>query len=183
MRALEDAGVRWWQVAGPPNMVLCSTPLEVAAAVERAAAAGRLAVLCVFSEGCYACRTLAPKLRQIAEAHADAVTFVKVNGTAPAGGDQESGGNGNGGSGNGGGGDSDLGAWARSALGVDRLPWFMLYAPGDWEAGRPAAAFTASLRPDKLAMLRKEIGGAAARVPAASAAAAGQTAAAVASAR
>jgi hypothetical protein len=141
---------------------------EVAAALERASAQGRLAVLCVFSEGCYACRALAPKLRQLAEAHADTATFVKLNATAPEG---EAQGVGGGGGGGGGGGDSaDLGAWARSALGVDRLPWFLIYAPGDWAAGRPSASFTASLRPERLALLRREVERRACRVPAAAAA-------------
>lgn len=154
-------------------MLLCSaSPTEVAAAAERASAAGRLAVLCVFSEGCYACRSLAPKLRQIAEAHADAVTFVKVNGTAPEGEPPQRQGAASAGSGEEAADSADLGAWARSALGVDRLPWFLIYAPGDWAAGRPSASFTASLRPDKLAMLRREIERRAARVPAGLAAAA-----------
>jgi hypothetical protein len=156
-------------------MVLCSacSPDEVSRALERASARGRLAVLCVFSEGCYACRSLSPKLRQIAELHMGTTTFIKLNGTAPEGeaaavaapssplasaaeaADS-----------------ADLGAWARSYLGVDRLPWFLIYAPGDWAAGSPSASFTASLRPEKLALLRREIERNAARVPAAAAAAA-----------
>jgi hypothetical protein len=123
---------------------LASSPADVAVHAERASAAGRVAVVCVFSEGCYACRSLSPKLRQIAELNSADATFIKVNCTPTDEEERQQE-------------EGAMAAWARSSLGVDRLPWFLVYGPGDWAAGRPRASFTASLRPEKLALLRREI--------------------------
>ena len=76
---------------------------------------------------CPACRSLAPKLRQLAADNPD-VDFVTVNGEASP----------------------EMSA-AVEALGVDRLPFFAVYRKG----GERVSAFACNLR--RVAVLRAEI--------------------------
>merc|ERR1711924_488851 len=60
------------------------------------------------SPGCWACKTLKPKLHQIMGEHEDKVVFVSINGEeAPE---------------------------LCQALAVDRLPWFQLYRAGELQS-------------------------------------------------
>lgn len=93
----------------------------------RAGALGKLLVVNFFNESCYACRVLHPKLTQIAASNPD-VLFMKANASDPQ-------------------------LHVLSAqLGIDRLPWFQLYLDSNL-----VTEFTASLNPEKLAMLRRSI--------------------------
>ena len=81
---------------------------------------------------CPACRSLAPKLRQLAADNPD-VDFVTVNGEASP----------------------EMGA-AVEALGVDRLPFFAVYREAAAGGGRErVSAFACNLR--RVAVLRAEI--------------------------
>ena len=79
---------------------------------------------------CPACRSLAPKLRQLAADNPD-VDFVTVNGEASP----------------------EMSA-AVEALGVDRLPYFAVYRKGSG-GGERVSAFACNLR--RVAVLRAEI--------------------------
>lgn len=81
-----------------------------------------------FVPACPACRSLAPKLRQLAADNPD-VDFVTVNGEASP----------------------EMSA-AVEALGVDRLPYFAVYRKG---TGERVSAFACNLR--RVAVLRAEI--------------------------
>lgn len=88
----------------------------------------RLTVLEFYVPACPACRSLAPKLRQLAADNPD-VDFVTVNGEASA----------------------EMSA-AVEALGVDRLPYFAVYRK---DGGERVSAFACNLR--RVAVLRAEI--------------------------
>lgn len=93
----------------------------------RAGALGKLLVVNFFNESCYACRSLHPKLVQIALNHPD-VVFCKLNAGAPQ-------------------------LHVLSAqLGIDRLPWFQFYVDS-----KLATEFAASLNPEKLQALRDAV--------------------------
>jgi thiol-disulfide isomerase/thioredoxin len=118
-----------WEVDCPANMINVSSLQELVHTVEaeQDPASGRLVVVNFFAPECYACKSLQPKLRQIAGNNPD-VLFVKVNGLT-----------------------GDLQAYCES-MGITRIPYFHFY-----RANKRVAEFTANMRPDKLALLRAEI--------------------------
>lgn len=125
--AAERKGLAWWEADCPPNMRGAATFDELRAAVERAPE-DQLVVVNFFAPECYACRSLQPKLRQLAAQHPH-VAFVKVNGL---GGD-------------------DLRAYVE-AMQIDKIPYFHFY-----KANARVAEFTANMRPERLALLRAEL--------------------------
>lgn len=118
-----------WEVDCPPNMTNVASLQELVDAVEaeQDPSSGRLVVVNFFAPECYACKSLQPKLRQIASNNPD-VLFVKVNGLQ-----------------------GDLQQYCES-MGITRIPYFHFY-----RANKRVAEFTANMRPEKLAMLRAEI--------------------------
>lgn len=118
-----------WEVDCPANMINVGSLQELVDTVEaeQDPASGRLVVVNFFAPECYACKSLQPKLRQIAGNNPD-VLFVKVNGLT-----------------------GDLQAYCES-MGITRIPYFHFY-----RANKRVAEFTANMRPEKLAMLRTEI--------------------------
>lgn len=118
-----------WEVDCPANMINVGSLQELVdtVAAEQDPASGRLVVVNFFAPECYACKSLQPKLRQIAGNNPD-VLFVKVNGLT-----------------------GDLQAYCES-MGITRIPYFHFY-----RANKRVAEFTANMRPEKLAMLRAEI--------------------------
>ena len=68
----------------------------------------RLVVVSFWSPGCWACKTLKPKLHQILGEHEDKVVFLSINGEeAPE---------------------------LSRAHAVDRLPWFHMYRAGELQS-------------------------------------------------
>lgn len=120
----EASGQPWWEVDCPDNMrnVACLEELRVA--VESAPG---LVVVNFFAPECYACRSMQPKLRQIARAN-PGVLFLKVNGLV-----------------------GDLKQYVED-MEISRIPFFHLY-----RSNRRVAAFSANMRPEKLQLLRGEI--------------------------
>ena len=101
----------WWGVEeadtprAEPRAV--RSPAELRASLENAPA-DRLVVVSFWSPGCWACKTLKPKLHQILGEHEDKVVFLSINGEeAPE---------------------------LCRALAVDRLPWFHLYRAGELQS-------------------------------------------------
>ncbi|KAF8061095.1 thioredoxin-like 1-2 [Scenedesmus sp. PABB004] len=123
----ERSGLPWWEVDCPANMVSVASLDELQARVEGECAAGRLVVVNFFAPECYACKSMQPKLRQIARDNPAAV-FVKVNGLV-----------------------GDLQAYCED-MGITRIPFFHFY-----RANKRVAAFSANMRPERLALLRAEI--------------------------
>lgn len=113
----------------PVNMRNVASLQELVDAVEaeQDPSTGRLVVVNYFAPECYACKSLQPKLRQIA-ANNPEVLFIKVNGLQ-----------------------GDLQQYCES-MGITRIPYFHFY-----RFNKRVAEFTANLRPDKLSMLRAEI--------------------------
>lgn len=101
--------------------------LIAAVEAEQCPSTGRLVVVNFFAPECYACKSLQPKLRQIACNNPD-VLFVKVNGL-----------------------EGDLQQYCED-MQITRIPYFHFY-----RANKRVAEFTANMRPDKLALLRAEI--------------------------
>lgn len=118
---------KWWEVDCPSNMLNVGSVQEMQAAIANASSAGVLAVVNFFAEECYACRSLQPKLRQMAR-DAPEVVFIKVNGSV-----------------------DELRAYCEQA-GITRIPYFHLYCGGE-----RVSHFTANMRPEKLKLLRSEI--------------------------
>ena len=58
-------------------MLMVGTPADLEQTLRQALTTHRLCVVDWFAPWCHACRSLYPKLRQIAEQHAD-VLFIKV---------------------------------------------------------------------------------------------------------
>lgn len=129
-----------YELPSPPNVSAARTVADLEAAVagtfppSSSSNSGgdgdltRLTVLEFFVPACPACRSLAPKLRQLAADNPD-VDFVTVNGEASP----------------------EMSA-AVEALGVDRLPYFAVYRKG---TGERVSAFACNLR--RVAVLRAEI--------------------------
>lgn len=72
----------WWE-GGPPNMVTLAEEKDMKQILQQATMRGfegecQLVVFEAYSKGCHACRSLFPKLKQIAEQHSD-VIFVKMD--------------------------------------------------------------------------------------------------------
>ena len=112
----------------PPNMVNVDDPSQIAAALASESHA-RLVVVNFFSPECYACRSMQPKLRQIArDAGSERVVFLKVNGYVDS-----------------------LREFCE-AEGITQIPYFHFY-----RAGARVAAFSANMQPEKLRLLRRQI--------------------------
>ncbi|KAK9804101.1 hypothetical protein WJX73_007533 [Symbiochloris irregularis] len=102
----------WWEAEGPKNFVTASSPQHLR---DILSTVGSLVVADYFSSWCTACRSLFPKLRQLAENNPD-VLFVKVNIGSP-----------------------DLSDMAQR-MGISSLPYFQFY-----KDGKVATQFTANL--------------------------------------
>lgn len=120
-------GTAWWEVECPPNMDNVASLDQLKTTVETECAAGKLVVVNFFAPECYACKSMQPKLRQIARDNPDAV-FLKVNGLV-----------------------GDLLQYVE-AMQITRIPYFHFY-----KNNKRVAEFSANMRPDKLALLRAEI--------------------------
>lgn len=123
----QEAEAKWWEVDCPSNMVNVSTVQELHSAIAAASSAGVLAVVNFFAEECYACRSLQPKLRQMAR-DAPEVAFIKVNGSK-----------------------EELRAYCEQ-MDITRIPYFHLHRDG-----QRVAHFTANMQPEKLRLLRSQI--------------------------
>ncbi|WIA23456.1 hypothetical protein OEZ85_000206 [Tetradesmus obliquus] len=122
-----NTGAAWWEVECPPNMINVASLDQLKTTVEGECAAGKLVVVNFFAPECYACKSMQPKLRQIARDNPDAV-FLKVNGLV-----------------------GDLMQYVE-AMQITRIPYFHFY-----KNNKRVAEFSANMRPDKLALLRAEI--------------------------
>jgi thioredoxin-like negative regulator of GroEL len=119
---------RRWEVDCPINMENVHSLEQLQGAVEGANAAGQLVVVQFFASDCYACKSMQPKMRQIARDNGD-VKFCKLNGAAS----------------------EELRRYCED-MSIDRIPYFPLYADG-----RRVAHFSANMRPEKLTQLRSAI--------------------------
>jgi thioredoxin-like negative regulator of GroEL len=117
-----------WQQNAPANMVLVNSHEELQFCIEQAQHQQKLLVVNYFGEQCYACKSLYPKLCQIARDNYD-VLFAKVNLTQ-----------------------SDHVRLLLEEQGITTVPFFQLY-----QFGVVVSKFSASLNPQKLAVLRAEI--------------------------
>ncbi|KAI8474153.1 MAG: hypothetical protein J3K34DRAFT_409011 [Monoraphidium minutum] len=122
-----DGAAPWWEADLPPNMELVGSEQELSAAIARGTAAGRLVVVNFFSPECYACKSMQPKLRQIARER-EGTLFLKVDGARDG-----------------------LREYCE-AQGVTKIPYFQLY-----RGGARVAEFSANMRPEKLALLRAQL--------------------------
>lgn len=94
---------RRWEVDCPDNMVNVRDLQQLQQLVEDSNAAGRLAVVQFFASDCYACKSMQPKMRQIARDHGE-VLFIKLNGAAS----------------------EELGKYCED-MQIDRIPYFHFY--------------------------------------------------------
>lgn len=122
---MAEMGLKWHQQ--PSSIVSCSTPEQFKQMVEQASQEGRLLVAKMFTEDCYVCKSLYPKMRKIAADNSD-VIWVKLNGSDPA----------------------MVGLFA--SLGVTKVPLFHMVLDGQL-----VAELSASLSPEKLARFRAEL--------------------------
>lgn len=123
----EKTGQSWWEIDCPANMVNVQSLAELKTLVEAESTSNKLVVVNFFAPECYACKSLQPKLRQIARDNPDAL-FLKVNGLV-----------------------GDLMEYVE-AMEITRIPYFHFY-----KNNKRVAEFSANMRPEKLAMLRAEI--------------------------
>jgi thiol-disulfide isomerase/thioredoxin len=126
-KAAEKSGVAWWEVDCPGNMINVQSLEELKTLVEAETTTNKLVVVNFFAPECYACKSLQPKLRQIARDNPDAL-FLKVNGLV-----------------------GDLMEYIE-AMEITRIPYFHFY-----KNNKRVAEFSANMRPEKLALLRAEI--------------------------
>lgn len=126
-KAAEQAGIPWYERERPANMCLLSNEEEVHQLMKAADEEGHLLVMDFFTTECYACKTLYPKLKQIAGENPD-VKFAKINGF------------------------NELLRPFFDQSGVTKVPFFHLYRNKE-----VVSKFSASLSPEKLAQLRSEI--------------------------
>ncbi|GBF87553.1 thioredoxin-like protein, chloroplastic [Raphidocelis subcapitata] len=124
----EAASLPWWEVDCPPNMVNVETVEQLASSLELAAAADKLAVVAFFSPECYGCRSLQPKLRQLARDSQERAVFLKVNGYT-----------------------EELRDYC-DRQGITQIPFFHFY-----RHGALVAAFSANMQPEKLRLLRRQL--------------------------
>ena len=118
----------WHKAAASANLLTAASAKEFKSIV-LSAAPSTLVVADFFSPSCHACRSMWPKLKQVA-ANSPDVTFVKID-TAQA-----------------------EGAALADGLGVSKLPWFVFFEGG---SGEQVASFTANLA--TINTLRAEIAG------------------------
>jgi thioredoxin-like negative regulator of GroEL len=110
-------------------MVNVDAPEQIEAAALGAESHARLVVVAFFSPECYACRSMQPKLRQIArDAGPGRVVMLKVNGYTDG-----------------------LREYCE-AEGITQIPYFHFY-----RSGARVAAFSANMQPEKLRLLRRTI--------------------------
>ncbi|KAK9814831.1 hypothetical protein WJX72_012322 [[Myrmecia] bisecta] len=124
----EAAGKGWWEACAADNMHTVSSVAEFKQHMKQARSQNKLIVTKYFAPWCHACRSLYPKLQQLARQNSE-VLFIKVNAGEP-----------------------ELHKLCEQ-LGVDRLPYFHFYKG---EEGL-VSQFAANLTPSKLAKLRAEI--------------------------
>lgn len=120
-------GLKWWEGERPANMVPISNRSELLGLLKEAKSQNKLALVNYFTEDCYTCRSLHPKLKRIASDNPD-IVILKVNGSIPS-----------------------LQPLFEEQ-GIRKVPLFQFV-----KAGQVKAEFTASLNPEKLALLRAEI--------------------------
>lgn len=80
-RAAVNADNDWWRLdaaACAPNLRHAASPRDLKRDILAAADAGHLVLVDYFKPGCHACRSLAPKLKQLAEQNPD-VLILKVS--------------------------------------------------------------------------------------------------------
>lgn len=124
----EAAGKKWWHQHTPiPNVFVISSKAEFFRLVGEASVANKLLVCKFFTENCYACRSLAPKYTRLATDNED-VWFAKLNGS-----------------------NEELQPLFDD-LEITKVPYVQMYLDN-----KVVSQFTASLDPQKLAMLRTEI--------------------------
>lgn len=95
--------------------------------LEHAKDRGQLLVATFFTEDCYVCKSLHPKLHKIAASNSD-VMFVKMNGSCPS--------------------FQDL----FHELGITQVPWFMFFRDGEC-----VHSMSASLNPERLQAFRAHL--------------------------
>lgn len=125
--AKEACGLKWWEGSLPNNVIVALSARQLDVLVQQANAENRLVMLNMFTEDCYVCRSLHPKLKKIALDNPD-MTILKVNGSS----------------------DALREVFARYH--VTRVPYFKLI-----RGGKVRSSFSASLSPERLALLRAEI--------------------------
>eukprot|EP00887_Chlorella_sp_A99_P002732 scaffold6.g2732.t1 len=131
VRAALAADNAWWHLdagAAPPNLALARGPREFKAAV-LGAAPGQLVLVDYFRPSCYACRTLLPKIKQLAEQNPD-VLVLKARACVNT--------------------DDEGMRGLAEAMDVRVLPWFQL-----WRDGAPLCGFSANV--GSFARLRAEV--------------------------
>ena len=116
-----------WEVNCPSNMINAKTLPELDVTVREACTSGRLVVVNFFAPECYACKSMQPKLRQIASSNPDTL-FIKVDGFL-----------------------DEFRGYCND-MGITKIPYFHLY-----RGNKRVSEFTANMRPEKLALLRAEI--------------------------
>lgn len=109
-------------------MINVQNAQQLASTIEVACAAGKLVVVNFFSPECYACRSMQPKLRQIARDNQDNMLFLKVNGFLDG-----------------------LREYCEEEE-ITKIPFFHFY-----RHGQRVAEFTANMQPEKLKLLRRQI--------------------------
>uniref|UniRef100_A0A7S3QV21 Thioredoxin domain-containing protein n=1 Tax=Dunaliella tertiolecta TaxID=3047 RepID=A0A7S3QV21_DUNTE len=77
---MESMGLKWFEGHQPLNMTTCKSADEYRAIVKRAQTEGKLLVTKFFTEDCYVCKSLYPKMKRIASDNPD-VLWAKLNGT------------------------------------------------------------------------------------------------------
>jgi thioredoxin-like negative regulator of GroEL len=95
----------WWEGAMPQNMMQVTSMEELTTMLDLHQQAGKLVIVNFWAPWCQACKSMYPKLKQIAEQHLD-VMYIKVNT-----------------------GEEPLLSIAQSH-GVNRLPYFKFYTAG-----------------------------------------------------
>lgn len=106
----------WHKDKSCRNMVMAASPSHFKETI-MSCDPTRIVLVDFFSPSCYACRSMWPKLKQIAASNPD-ITFLKVN-TA----------------------EKPLASLAEG-MGVSKLPWFLIFQGG---TGEQIASFTANL--------------------------------------
>eukprot|EP01023_Acetabularia_acetabulum_P068390 TRINITY_DN969_c2_g1_i2.p1 TRINITY_DN969_c2_g1~~TRINITY_DN969_c2_g1_i2.p1 ORF type:complete len:236 (-),score=32.87 TRINITY_DN969_c2_g1_i2:201-908(-) len=115
MQQLEQLTTDWWMMGCGENMMVANSPLEFEDQLSEKQSQGKLTVVKFFAPFCHACKSMNPKIQQIAQQNAD-VAFIKFNA-----------------------GSESMRAQAE-AFGVNRLPYFHIYL-----GPVLVAAFTANL--------------------------------------
>lgn len=128
-QAQETTGsLPWWEVDCPANMINVESVAQLTSSLELATATDKLVVLNFFSPECYACRSMQPKLRQMARDAEGSVVFLKVNGYVEG-----------------------LRQYCESNE-ITQIPYFHFY-----RHGQRVAAFSANMQPEKLRLLRQQL--------------------------